>query len=338
MRKARYDLDEAQIRPYFGPDRVLRNGVLYAANQLCGVTFRERHGLPVYQPNVRVFEVNDANGAPLGLIYFDYFKRDYKSGGAWMDNFVGQSMLLGTLPVVYNVCNFTKPAPDQPALLGFSDVTTMFREFGHALYGLFADQQCPSLSGTSVARNFVEFPSQFNEHWALDPGLLAHYAIDYRIGQPMPAVRVARIRKAADFNQGYALTEALAAAELDMQWHALTAEAPLQDVDRLESAALRKTHVDLPQVPLRYRSRYFMHIWCNGYAAGYYAYQLSEMLDDDAFAWFEAHGGLTRANGQHFRDKILPRGNSEDLAAMYRGLLGCDPDIGTMLRGRGLLQ
>ena len=338
VRKARYDLDEAQIRPYFELDRVLRDGVFYAANQLYGITFRERHDLPVYQPDVRVFEVTDANGAPLGLIYFDYFKRDNKSGGAWMDNFVGQSKLLGTLPVVYNVCNFTKPAPGQPALLGFSDVTTMFHEFGHALHGLFADQQYPSLSGTSVARDFVEFPSQFNEHWALDPEVLAHYAIDYRTGQPMPAALVARIRKAADFNQGYALTEALAAAELDMQWHTLSAEAPLQDVDRFESAALRKAHVDLPQVPPRYRSSYFMHIWGNGYAAGYYAYQWSEMLDDDAFAWFEAHGGLTRANGQRFRDKILSRGNSEDLAAMYRGFLGRDPDIGPMLRDRGLLR
>ncbi|MDE1898713.1 MAG: peptidyl-dipeptidase Dcp [Xanthomonadaceae bacterium] len=336
VRKARYDLDESQIRPYFELDRVLKDGVFYTANQLYGITFKERHDLPVYQPDVRVFEVFDHGGAPLGLIYFDYFKRDNKSGGAWMDNLVGQSKLLGTLPVVYNVANFTKPAPGQPALLSFSDVTTMFHEFGHALHGLFADQEYPSLSGTNVARDFVEFPSQFNEHWALDPAVLAHYAIDARTGQPMPAALVAKIRKAADFNQGYALTEALAAAELDMQWHTLPADAPLQDVDRFETAALRKTHVDLPQVPPRYRSSYFMHIWGNGYAAGYYAYQWSEMLDDDAFAWFEAHGGLTRANGQRFRDMILSRGNSEDLATLYRAFLGRDPSIGPMLKDRGL--
>ena len=336
VRKAKYDLDEAQIRPYFELDRVLKDGVFYTATQLYGVTFKERHDLPVYQPDVRVFEVFDHDGAPLGLIYFDYFKRDNKSGGAWMDNFVGQSKLLGTLPVVYNVANFTKPAPGQPALLSFSDVTTMFHEFGHALHGLFADQEYPSLSGTNVARDFVEFPSQFNEHWALDPGVLAHYAIDARTGQPMPPALVEKIRKAADFNQGYALTEALAAAELDMQWHTLPADAPLQDVDSFEAAALRKTHVDLPQVPPRYRSSYFMHIWGNGYAAGYYAYQWSEMLDDDAFAWFEAHGGLTRANGQRFRDMILSRGNSEDLATMYRAFLGRDPSIGPMLKDRGL--
>ena len=336
VRKARYDLDEAQIRPYFELDRVLKDGVFYAANQLYGVTFKERHDLPVYQPDVRVFEVFDHDGAPLGLIYFDYFKRDNKSGGAWMDNFVGQSRLLGTQPVVYNVANFTKPAPGQPALLSFSDVTTMFHEFGHALHGLFANEEYPSLSGTNVARDFVEFPSQFNEHWALDPTVLAHYAIDDKTGQPMPPTLVDKIRKAAGFNQGYALTEALAAAELDMQWHTLPADAPLQDVDHFEAAALRKTGVDLPQVPPRYRSSYFMHIWGNGYAAGYYAYQWSEMLDDDAFAWFQAHGGLTRANGQRFRDMILSRGNSEDLATMYRAFLGRDPSIQPMLKDRGL--
>ena len=238
--------------------------------------------------------------------------------------------------MVYNVANFTKPAPGQPALLSFSDVTTMFHEFGHALHGLFANEEYPSLSGTNVARDFVEFPSQFNEHWALDPTVLAHYAIDDKTGQPMPPTLVDKIRKAAGFNQGYALTEALAAAELDMQWHTLPADAPLQDVDHFEAAALRKTGVDLPQVPPRYRSSYFMHIWGNGYAAGYYAYQWSEMLDDDAYAWFEAHGGLTRANGQRFRDMILSRGNSEDLATMYRAFLGRDPSIQPMLKDRGL--
>jgi len=337
VRKAKYDLEEAEIRPYFELNRVLVDGVFYAANQLYGLTFKERHDIPVYNDDVRVFEVFDSDGSPLALFYCDYFKRDNKSGGAWMDNLVGQSKLLGTKPVVFNVANFTKPAPGQPALLSWDEVTTMFHEFGHALHGMFADQTYPSLSGTNVARDFVELPSQINEHWALDPKVLAHYAFDVRTGRPIPQELVDKIRKAATFNQGYDLTEVLAASELDMEWHMLPATAPPQPVDPFEAAALEKTGVDLPQVPPRYRSSYFLHIWSNGYSAGYYAYLWAEMLDDDAFAWFQEHGGLTRANGDRFRAMILSRGNTEDLAQLYREFRGRDPQIEPLLRTRGLL-
>jgi peptidyl-dipeptidase Dcp len=281
--------------------------------------------------------VSDVDGKPLALFYFDYFKRDNKDGGAWMSNFVGQSKLLGTLPVIYNVANFQKPAPGEPALISFEDVTTMFHEFGHGLHGMFADTEYPSLSGTNVPRDFVEFPSQFNEHWALDPKVFAHYARHYKTGAPMPAELVAKIKKAQTFNQGYLVTEALAAAELDMQWHLLPANAPLENVDAFEKAALERTHVALEAVPPRYRSSYFMHIWANGYAAGYYAYSWSEMLDDDAYQWFEDHGGLTRANGDRFRSMVLSRGNTEDLQKMYAALLGGEPTIGPLLKDRGLL-
>ncbi len=336
VRKARYDLDENEVKPYLELDNVLQNGVFYAANQLYGVTFKPRPDLPVYQPDVKVFEVFDKDGSALGLMYFDYFKRDNKSGGAWMSNFVGQSKLLGSKPVIYNVANFTKPAPGQPALITFEDVTTMFHEFGHALHGLFADEQYPTLSGTSVARDFVEFPSQFNEHWALDPKVLSHYAVNYKTGAPMPQSLVDKIKKSAKFNQGYAVGELVAAAELDLQWHRLSATAPMQDVDTFETAALKTTGTDFPNVPPRYRSSYFMHIWGNDYAAGYYAYLWTEMLDDDAYAWFVQHGGLTRANGQRFRDLILSRGHTLDYGPMFRAFYGKDPDIGPMLEHRGL--
>jgi peptidyl-dipeptidase Dcp len=336
VRKAKYSLDESQIKPYFELNRVLVDGVFYAANRLYGLTFKERHDLPVYQKDVRVFEVFDKDGSPLALFYADYFTRDNKSGGAWMDIFVGQSRLFGTKPVVYNVANFSKPAPGQPALLTSDDVGTMFHEFGHALHGFFANQQYPTLSGTAVARDFVEFPSQFNEHWALEPAVLSHYAVHYQTGQPMPQALVDKIRAARDFNAGYNMTELLAAAELDMQWHTLAAPAPLPDVDAFEKSALAKTHVDLPQVPPRYRSSYFLHIWANGYAAGYYAYLWTQMLADDAFAWFASHGGLTRENGDRLRATVLSRGNTDEYSAMYRALTGHDPEIGPMLKYRGL--
>lgn len=264
VRKNRYNLNESEIKPYFELNKVLEDGVFYAANQLYGITFKERKDLPVYQPDVRVFEVDEQNGNPIGLFYTDYFKRDNKNGGAWMSNIVDQSKLLGTKPVVYNVCNFTKPAPGQPALISFDDVTTMFHEFGHALHGLFANQMYPSLSGTSVARDFVEFPSQFNENWALYPSILKNYAVHYKTGQPIPQELVDKIKRSSTFNQGYALTELLAAANLDMQWHEITARQTVNDVDSFEIAALKKTHLDLPQVPPRYRSSYFLHIWSNG--------------------------------------------------------------------------
>jgi peptidyl-dipeptidase Dcp len=336
VRKAKYDLDTAQVKPYFELNRVLQDGVFYAATQLYGITFKERKDIPVYQPDVRVFEVFDTDGKPLALFYCDYFKRDNKDGGAWMSEFVSQSHLLGTLPVIYNVANFQKPAAGQPDLISFEDVTTMFHEFGHGLHGMFAATMYPSLSGPNVPRDFVEFPSQFNEHWALYPQVFAHYARHYQTGEAMPAELVAKIKKAATFNEGYLVTEAIAAAELDMQWHSLPATAPLQDVDAFEKAALVKTHVDLSTVPPRYRSSYFLHIWANGYAAGYYAYSWSEMLDDSAYQWFEDNGGLTRTNGDRFRKMVLSRGNTEDLDKMYSRWLGAEPTTTPLLKFRGL--
>ncbi len=337
VRKAKYNLDQNEVKPYFELENVLTKGVFYAANQLYGVTFKRRHDLPTYHPDVMVFEVIDRTGKPLGLVYFDYFQRDNKSGGAWMGSFVRQSRLLGEKPVVYNVANFAKPAPGQPALISFTDVVGMFHEFGHALHGLFADQTYPSISGTNVARDFVEFPSQFNEHWALDPEVLAHYARHYKTGAAMPADLVAKIRRSAKFNKGYDMAEAIAAAELDLKWHQLApAAVPTADVDAFETTALAKSGADFPDVPPRYRSSYFSHIWDGGYAARYYAYLWTQMLADDAFAWFTAHGGLTRANGQRFRDLVLSRGHTEDYADMFRSFYGKDPDIGPMLENRGL--
>lgn len=336
VRKAKYDLDDSQIKPYFELDNVLQNGVFYAANQLYGLTFKERKDIPVYNPDVRVFEVFDKDGKSLALFYFDYFKRDNKNGGAWMDNFVGQSKLLGTKPVIYNVANFTKPAPGQPALLSFDDVITMFHEFGHGLHGMFADEEYPTLSGTATARDFVEFPSQFNEHWATDPKVFANYAKNYQTNAPMPQPLVDKMKKAGLFNKGYDMTELVAAAMLDMNWHMLGADAPKQDADTFEAESLKKDGVDLSYVPPRYRSSYFLHIWANGYAAGYYAYLWTEMLADDAFEDFKEHGGLTRENGDKFRDMILSRGNTVELSKLYKDWRGKDPVIEPMLIDRGL--
>ena len=338
VRKAKYDLDETQVRPYFEINKVLQDGVFYAANQLYGITFKERHDIPVYAPDVRVFEVFNADGSHLALFYCDYWKRDNKRGGAWMSSFVRQSRLNGTQPVVYNVANFTKPADGQPALITFSDVTTMFHEFGHALHGMFASSEYAGLSGTSVPRDFVEFPSQFNEHWSTDAKVFANYARNYKTGEAMPEDLAAKLKKAATFNQGYALTELLAAAELDMQWHTLPADAALQDTDGFEKAALLRKGLLVDAVPPRYRSTYFSHIFAGGYAAGYYAYLWSEMLDDAAYQWFVDHGGLTRENGDRFRAMILSRGNTEDLGAMYDKWLGGEPKIGPMLKQRGLAE
>jgi peptidyl-dipeptidase Dcp len=336
VRKERYDLDETALKPYFELNKVLKDGVFYAANRLYGITFKQRKDIPVYHPDVMVYEVFEQDGRPLGLMYFDYFKRDNKTGGAWMSNFVNQSKLNGTKPVIYNVANLPKPAPGQPALISFDDVTTMFHEFGHALHGLFANQTYPLVSGTNVARDFVEFPSQFNEHWALYPDVLKHYAVHNKTGAPIPQALVDRIKQAEKWGQGYALGELLAASQLDMQWHSLPASAPKQNVDAFEIQALKNTGTDFPNVPTRYRSSYFLHIWANGYASGYYAYQWTVMLDTDAYAWFTAHGGLTRANGQRFRDMILSRGHTMDYGPMFRAFYGKDPDIGPMLEHRGL--
>jgi peptidyl-dipeptidase Dcp len=336
VRKAKYDFDESQVKQYFELNNVLRDGVFYAAHQLYGLTFKERHDIPVYQPDVRVFDVYDTDGTPLALWYCDYFRRDNKNGGAWMSSLVDQSKLLNKKPVVFNVANFEKPAPGQPALLSFDDVTTMFHEFGHALHGIFANTMYPSLSGTNVPRDFVEFPSQFNEHWASYPSVFANYAKHYKSGEPMPAELAAKIKEARTFNQGYALTELLGAAELDMQWHLLAASTPRQNPDTFEQEALKRTHLDIRYVPPRYRSSYFLHIWVNGYEAGYYAYMWTEMLDDDAYQWFEDHGGLTRENGDRFRTMVLSRGNTEDLDKMYVNWRGAKPSVEPMLKSRGL--
>ena len=337
VRKAKFDIDEGAVRPFFELNRVLEDGVFYAATELYGIHFKERKDIPVYHPDVRVFEVTEANGKPLALFYCDYFKRDNKRGGAWTSAFVPQSKLMGTLAVEYNVANLPKPAPGQPALISFDDARTMFHEFGHALQGMFNEVQYPSLGG-NIPRDFVEVPSQFNEHWMDDPKVFAHFARHYRTGAPIPADLAAKLRRAQTFNQGYAFTELLAAAELDMQWHLLPADAPKQSPDAFERAALEKVGLQIPAVPPRYRSSYFLHIWNSGYSAGYYAYLWSEMLDDDAFGWFTQHGGLTRANGDRFRQMVLSKGNTEDLETVYERWRGGRPSIQALLEQRGLVK
>ena len=336
VRKAEYDLDEGQVRPYFELNNVLQNGVFFAATKLYGITFKERHDIPVYQPDVRVFDVYDTDGKPLALFYADFFSRPSKAGGAWTGGFVGQSKLLGTKPVVTNNENFTKPSAGQPALLTFTEVTTMFHEFGHALHSMFSNVTYPSVSGSSVPRDFVEFPSQFNEHWALEPTVFANYAKHYQTGAAMPKELIAKLKSVSTFNQGFATTEYLGAALLDMAWHTIPADAPPQDAGTFEPEALKKYGVLMNEVPPRYKSTYFSHIWGGGYSAGYYAYLWSEVLDDDAYYWFKEHGGMTRANGDRFRKMILSRGGTEDPAAMYRAFRGRDPKVEPLLEERGL--
>ena len=336
IRKQRYAIDSDQLKQYFEFNRVLEDGVFYAANQLYGLTFKERKDIPTWSPDMRVFDVIDQDGEQLAIFMIDPWKRDNKNGGAWMSNLVNQSYLRGTKPVIFNVENFTKPAAGQPMLISWDDVTTMFHEFGHALHGIFASQTYPTLSGTNVARDFVEFPSQFNENWALDPKILPHYAVHYQTGQPLPQDMVQKILAARTFNQGYEVGEVLEAARLDLDWHSLPASAPLQDVDAFETDALAKSGYDVKDVPPRYRSSYFLHIWSNGYSAGYYAYPWTRMLGQDAFAWFEANGGLTRTNGQRFREMVLSRGNTLDYAEMYRAWAGHDPSIDPYLEYYGL--
>jgi peptidyl-dipeptidase Dcp len=338
IRKQRYAIDSDQLKNYFEFNKVLEDGVFYAANQLYGLTFKERKDLPTWNPDMRVFQVNDADGKELALFYIDPWKRDNKSGGAWMSNLVNQSALRGTKPVVFNVENFTKPAPGKPALISWDDVTTMFHEFGHALHGMFASQTYPTLSGTNVARDFVEFPSQFNENWALDPKVLPNYAVHYQTKQPIPQDLVDKILKARTFNQGYELGEAVTAAKMDLDWHSLAPDAPRQKADEFQAKSLANSGFDVADVPPRYFSPYFLHIWSNGYSAGYYAYAWTEMLDHDVFDWFKQHGGLTRENGQRFRDMVLSRGNTQDYGEMYRAFTGHDPRVEPMLEFRGLTQ
>ena len=336
VRKAQYDLNEDELKPYFEVNNVFERGVLFAASELYGLRFEIRTDLPVYHPDVKTYTVFNADGSEIALLYTDFYKRDSKRGGAWMSTLVDQSHLLGQRPIITNTCNYTKPTDGQPCLINSDEVDTLFHEFGHALHGLLSDVTYASLSGTSVARDFVEFPSQFNEHWASYPTIFANYAKHYATGEPMPTELEAKLRKAKHFNGGHALAEVLAAAELDMQWHTLPADTPLQDAAGFEADALAAKQVVFDAVPPRYSSTYFSHIFGGGYSAGYYAYLWAEMLDADAYAWFEGHGGLTRENGERLREMVLSRGNTVDPAELYRAWRGCDPEIGPMLAGRGI--
>ncbi len=335
VRKAKYNLDENEIKPYFELKTALEKGVFYAAEKLFGITFKERKDIPVYHPDVVVYELFEEDGSKLGLFYGDFFARESKRGGAWMSSFVKQSKLSGKKPVIYNVCNYTKPAEGAPALLSYDELTTLFHEFGHALHGFFADQQYASLSGTAVARDFVELPSQFYENWALHPEILTNYAVHYQTKEVIPQALIDKIKKASTFNEGYAFTEVLAAANLDLQWHTISGDAKIDDVTTFETEALKKTGLFLEEVPPRYRSSYFAHIFGGGYGAGYYSYQWTEMLHHDAYMWFLENGGLTRANGQRFRDMILSRGNTLDYEKMYLNFRGKQPSIEPMLKARG---
>lgn len=336
VRREKYALDEALLKPYFALDTVLNEGVFWTANQLFGIKFIERFDIPVYHPDVRVWEIFDHDGVGLALFYGDFFARESKSGGAWMGNFVEQSLQNETRPVIYNVCNYQKPAQGQPALLLWDDVITLFHEFGHTLHGLFASQRYATLSGTNTPRDFVEFPSQINEHWASDPQVFARYARHVETGEKMPQPLLEKMQRASLFNKGYDMTELLSAALLDMRWHSLEQSVSSLSVDEFEQQALAAEGLDLQAVPPRYRSSYFAHIFGGGYAAGYYAYLWTQMLADDGYQWFVEQGGLTRENGQKFREAILSRGNSTDLAELYRQWSGREPKMEPMLKHRGL--
>ncbi|MCY0970663.1 M3 family metallopeptidase [Chryseobacterium wangxinyae] len=338
VRKAKFDLDENQIKPYFEITTVLEKGVFFAAEKFYGLTFKKRTDLPVYHPDVVTYEVFDQDGKSLAIYYLDFYTRDSKNGGAWMSNFVEQSYLLGTKPVIVNCYNYQKPAPGKPSLISYDDVTTIFHEFGHSIHGMFASQKYPSLSGTNVPRDFVEFPSQINEHWALDPVVLKNYALHYETKQPIPQALVDKIKKAATFNQGYMTTELVSAAALDMDWHSVTNEGQLLPVLDFEKQSLDNHGFTLSTVPPRYHTPYFAHIWGGGYSAGYYAYLWSETLDSDAWEWISKNGGLTRENGDRFRKYILSVGNSVDLNQAFRDFTGHDPDIKPLLRNRGFIK
>lgn len=340
VRKAKYSYDESQVRPYFEMNRVLVDGVLFAAHELYGLSFKERKDLPTYQPDVRVFEVSDADGTSQGLFLVDWYARSNKRGGAWMNSFVEQARLLNTKPVVVNNLNIPKPPAGQPTLLTSDEVNTAFHEFGHALHGLFSDVQYPQFSGTSVPRDFVEYPSQYNEMWMTDPRVLANYARHYQTGAPMPKELMDKVLAARKFNQGYATTEYLAAAILDQAWHQLPADkTPAQaDVAKFEADALKAAGIDFAPVPPRYRSSYFSHVFASpiGYSAGYYAYIWSEVLARDTEHWFDTNGGLKRENGDLLRQKVLSRGFSVDALTMFRDFYGKGPEIGPLLEARGL--
>jgi peptidyl-dipeptidase Dcp len=341
VRKARYDFDQAQVAPYFELNRVVQDGVFYAAHELYGLTFKERHDLPIYHPDVRVFEVFDADGSGLGLFIADYFARDNKQGGAWMSAYVEQSRLLNRKVVVSNNLNIPKPAPGKPVLLTFDEVTTLFHEFGHALHGLLSNVEYPSLASPETPNDFVEYPSQFNEMWAREPQVVAHYARHYQTGEAMPPELLAKVLKAQQFNAGYATTEYVAAALVDLAWHQLHAAQvpPADGVPAFEAAALKEAGVDYAPVPPRYHTTYFRHIFNAGddnYSAGYYAYLWSEVLARDTGAWMHAHGGLTRPNGDTLRRTVLSRGRTAEPLELFHNFYGRGPDIGPLLEYHGL--
>ena len=338
VRKAKYDIDEDEVRPYFELNRVLEDGVFYTMNRLYGITFEERHDIPVYHEDVRVFDVYDHDGEQLGLFYADYFARDSKRGGAWMNSFVVQSELRNQKPVVVNVLNISPPAEGEPALISFGNVTTLFHEMGHAVHGLFSDVTYPSLAGTSVPRDFVEFPSTFEEDWAIHPEVLENYAVHYETGERIPQDLLNRVIAARDFNQGFDTYEYLAATMVDMEWHLLSPIQIPDNVAGFEQASLAKYRLNNPAIPPRYKSAYFAHIFSGGYSANYYAYIWSEVLAADAFAFMKERGGLTRENGDHYRSTILSQGGSREAMDLYRDFRGGEPDVTNLLRRRGLLS
>ena len=338
VRAARYDFDASELRPYFDIDVVIEKGVFYAANQLYGITFESRSDLAAYHPDVRVWEVFDHDGTPLGLFLGDFYARPSKRGGAWMSAYVTQSQLLDTTPVIANHLNITKPVDGEPTLLTFDEVETMFHEFGHALHGFFSDVEYPYFAGTAVPRDFVEYPSQVNEMWATWPEVLANYAIHYETGERMPQELLDKVVETAAFNQGFATTEYLAASLLDQAWHQLTVDQvpDPRNVETFEAGALRDAGVGLPVIPPRYRSSYFSHIWGSGYSAGYYSYIWAEVLDADSVEWFRENGGLQRENGDHFRRTLLSKGGSVDAMDLFRAFRGAEPNIEPLLVRRGL--
>ncbi len=338
VRKAKYDLDENQIKPYFEVNTVLEKGVFFAAEKFYGITFKKRNDLPVYHPDVVTYEVFDRDGKSLAIYYLDFYTRDNKNGGAWMSNFVEQSHLNGTKPVIVNVFNYQKPAEGKPSLISYDDVSTMFHEFGHTLHGLFANQKYVSISGTNTPRDFVEFPSQINEFFALEPAVLKNYALHYQTKQPMPQSLVDKIKKAATFNQGYSTTELVSAATLDMNWHSVTDENQLKPTLEFEKNVLNKYGFTLEAVPPRYHTPYFAHIWGGGYSAGYYAYMWSDVLNAAAWDYISKNGGMTRQNGDRFRQYILSVGNSVDLNKAFKDFTGKDPDINPLLRNKGFIK
>lgn len=343
LKAERYQLDEDAVTAYFQLDKVLEDGVFFMANRLYGLTFQRRTDLPTYHPDIWVYTVFEADGRELGLFYFDPFQRPSKRGGAWMSNFVDQSETWGTKPVIYNVLNISKASAGQVQLANFDDVRTIFHEFGHALHGLFANQRYESLSGTATARDFVEYPSQVHEMWATDPVVLQNYAKHYQTGETIPIDLINKIEAASTFNQGYDFGEVVEAALLDMKWSALTpAEAAAIDtpekVDAFERQSLQALGLEIDLVPPRYRSTYFAHIFSSpeGYSAGYYSYLWTEMLDRDSRKWFTDNGGMTRANGDHYRKTVLSQGGTMDYFEMFENFAGRQPDVEPMLRARGL--